>query len=216
MTKTKTNSKGTLTRREREKAAHRRDILEAAERVFASKGFEGATMELIARESEFSVGALYNFFASKEVLWEEVITRIGEDFVETFRAETRTARGPLEAIVTMIRLRLTHVQQHVAFRRVVLEATPGSRISPAAAIPQSCLGLYDTYLDESAALFKAAMDRGLLRKANAIYVALTLEGAINAFEAFWDRRGMTLPVTEQARLVRQHFLTPLELRKGER
>ncbi|RKY64298.1 MAG: TetR/AcrR family transcriptional regulator, partial [Candidatus Latescibacterota bacterium] len=47
------------TRREREREAHRREILEAAGRVFARKGFAGATMDEIAQEAEFSKAALY-------------------------------------------------------------------------------------------------------------------------------------------------------------
>jgi len=55
-----------LSRREREKLAHRREILDAATRVFARKGFANATLDEIAREAEFSKGALYLYFANKE------------------------------------------------------------------------------------------------------------------------------------------------------
>lgn len=55
-----------LSRREREKLAHRAEIMDAAIRVFARKGFFQATLDEIAQEAEFSKGALYLYFSSKE------------------------------------------------------------------------------------------------------------------------------------------------------
>ena len=58
----------TLSRREREKLAHRQDIIDAATSVFAKKGFHSATLDEIAQEAEFSKGTLYLYFSSKEDL----------------------------------------------------------------------------------------------------------------------------------------------------
>ena len=55
-----------LPRRERERLQHRQDITKAAIKVFADKGFFNATLDDIAKEAEFSKGALYNYFSSKE------------------------------------------------------------------------------------------------------------------------------------------------------
>jgi len=62
-----------LPRREREKLAHRREIIDAAVHVFANKGFSHATLEEIAQEAEFSKGALYLYFSNKEDLLYSII-----------------------------------------------------------------------------------------------------------------------------------------------
>ena len=62
-----------MTRREKERLAHRAAILDAAERIFAAKGFPGATIAEIAREAEFAVGSIYNFFPGKRELAEAVM-----------------------------------------------------------------------------------------------------------------------------------------------
>lgn len=49
------------------------EILSAAERVFTVKGFESATMEEIAKESEFTKRTVYQYFGSKENLFYAVI-----------------------------------------------------------------------------------------------------------------------------------------------
>ncbi len=63
-----------ISRREREKLAHRQDILDAATRVFAEKGFFGATLDEVAQEAEFSKGTLYLYFSSKDDLLYNVIS----------------------------------------------------------------------------------------------------------------------------------------------
>lgn len=201
------------TRREREKEAHRREILEAAEIVFSEKGYERTTVEEVARKADFSVGALYNFFENKEILWRDVITKFGADFLEGFRREVLTVPEPMAAISALIEMKMRHWEEHAAFLRVFMEENPGSRVAPAAAIPPHCRALYDEYINEAAGLIKKAMAKGMLHKGDETYVVLSMEGIISSFKAYWARRGMTLSLTEQVRLVERHFLAPLEIQK---
>ena len=53
-------------RKEREKIGRKKDILEAAKKIFALKGFEKATLDEIAVEAEYGKGTLYNYFKNKE------------------------------------------------------------------------------------------------------------------------------------------------------
>jgi AcrR family transcriptional regulator len=56
-------------RKEREKEQRRRQITDAAEKVFAAKGFSGATIENIAEEAELSPATLYLYFKNKDDLY---------------------------------------------------------------------------------------------------------------------------------------------------
>ena len=205
----------TLTRREREKALHRQEILEAAEKVFADRGFECATVEEVARAAEFSVGALYKFFKSKEDLWMEVITRIGRDFLATFHRDVGSVADPLDAIRALIHLKLCHAQEHGAFLRVFMGSASGYKTVLSTINEQSCRCLYDEYIDEASLIIRKAMVSGRLRKADATYTLLTLEGLVRSAQSYWARRMMDVPLSEQARLVEQHFLEPLIINEGE-
>ena len=55
-------------RKQQEKEARRRLILQKAQALFAQKGYRGTSMAEIARASEFAVGSLYSFFKSKEAV----------------------------------------------------------------------------------------------------------------------------------------------------
>lgn len=60
-------------RKERERQIQRKlrreQIMAAAKKVFSAKGFNGTTMEDIAREAELSTGTLYLYFNSKDELY---------------------------------------------------------------------------------------------------------------------------------------------------
>lgn len=71
---------GIAERKEREKLQRRKDIIDAAEKVFFSRGFESATMDEIAEMAELSKGTLYLYFKSKEDLQFAIFMR-GSDIL---------------------------------------------------------------------------------------------------------------------------------------
>jgi AcrR family transcriptional regulator len=66
--------------------ARRESILEAAARLFARRGLNGATMADIAAEADLSAGALYRYFSSKDDLmravFDEAVIRNQQMFQE--------------------------------------------------------------------------------------------------------------------------------------
>ena len=75
---------GIAERKERERLYKQDIIIKAAEKIFMTRGFENATMEDIAEEAEFSKGALYTYFQSKNELCLSIVLRglkvIGTEF----------------------------------------------------------------------------------------------------------------------------------------
>ena len=72
-------------RKERERLQRQNIIIDAAEKVFISKGFEHATMDDVAEEAEFSKGALYTYFQSKNELCLSIVLRGLKIIVSEFR-----------------------------------------------------------------------------------------------------------------------------------
>ncbi|HDZ90217.1 MAG: TetR/AcrR family transcriptional regulator [Deltaproteobacteria bacterium] len=68
-------------RKERERQMRRQQIMDAAKKVFASKGFGGATMENIAEEAEFSPATLYLYFKNKDELFASLNLRMLQDLI---------------------------------------------------------------------------------------------------------------------------------------
>jgi len=70
------SSMGIEERKEREKEQRRQQIIDAAEKVFAAKGFSGATVENIAEEAELSPATLYLYFKNKDALYASLNLKI--------------------------------------------------------------------------------------------------------------------------------------------
>ncbi len=62
-------------RRERERERRRNEIVDAAEKVFFSRGYRNATVDAIAREAELSKGTIYIYFDSKFDIYNSIIMR---------------------------------------------------------------------------------------------------------------------------------------------
>lgn len=65
----------TISRKEKERLLREQDIINAAEKVFTEMGFNGASMEAIAKESQFTRKTIYQYFTDKEDLLFTVMIR---------------------------------------------------------------------------------------------------------------------------------------------
>jgi len=195
-----------LTRKERERARHRREILEAAERVFVRKGYHQATVEEIAQEAEFAVGTIYNFFEGKEDLYARVVEKIAEDFMRQFETEVLTQEDPEDAIGALIALRLSHFEEHRGFFKVFLETSTGGVAADGMLLPKNCLRLYDQYTEAVSKIFERGMKAGLVEKMDPLYATLCLEGIINAFVAYWSGRKPAEPLATRVQKLRDAFM----------
>ena len=97
-----------LTRAEA-KARTRQRLLDSAARVFAEKGFGGATLEEIAESAGYSTGAMYANFGSKEQLFLEVVAahrsqaaaRRVEQVTQIFDEALASGTDPFDALTGM-------------------------------------------------------------------------------------------------------------------
>src|SRR6266545_4652109 len=86
-----------LSRAER-RAQTREELLEAAARVFARKGYAGASVDDIAEEAGFTVGALYSNFEGKQDLFLAALERKVRAIVaDTLQREAARSGHPLQA-----------------------------------------------------------------------------------------------------------------------
>lgn len=84
---------GVNERKEKEKLIRRNDILDAAENVIFSKGYDLATMDDIAKEAEFSKRTVYIYFNSKEQLYFEIMVRGYKILIQMIEASLNDAKG---------------------------------------------------------------------------------------------------------------------------
>jgi AcrR family transcriptional regulator len=83
---------GIAERKERERLQRRKDIIDAAERIFFSKGYEASTMDDVAVEAELSKGTLYLYFKSRDDLRFAIFMR-GSDILMKMMYDNTSAEN---------------------------------------------------------------------------------------------------------------------------
>lgn len=162
--------------------ARRTQILTAAAKVFARKGFDRATITEIAQVAKLSEGSIYNYFRSKE----ELLIHIPPQLVQPVLLPILEQSPALENVESMERLLMSlasamveRVRTHGRFLKVFLSALP--YLSPAAReqymqlLPTYAAGVLERFLREG-------INRGLFRRdLNPVIAARTLPGMLLVF-----------------------------------
>ena len=92
-------------------AGTREAILEAAEELFAERGFAGTSVRDIVRVSNSSPPSLYHFFGSKENLLIELVTDRYTRYCDALEAQLSSASSALEVCQQLFEFALTNMAQ---------------------------------------------------------------------------------------------------------
>jgi AcrR family transcriptional regulator len=114
----------TVERKEKEKAARRAAIVNAAERLLAAKGYDGVAMDDVAREAQLAKGTLYLYFDNKDSLYLAVTVRgaaILKDMMA--RGVAREVRGIDKACAVSVAF-YEFSRQHPFYFRMLADAGP--------------------------------------------------------------------------------------------
>lgn len=96
------------TRWTRRKQARPAEILEAALKVFAHKGFAAARMDDIAREAGVTKGTIYLYFENKEAVFKSLVRAAVGSTLATVSEDVKTFQGSARFLLRMV---LTRVAQ---------------------------------------------------------------------------------------------------------
>lgn len=124
----------------RDAARSRAALLEAAERVFAERGFDAATMQEIGAAAGLSRGAPGYFFGSKRALYAAVVERVFAERHDALAEAFAPPPGPLDgaaveaALARGVAAYLDFLRERPAFVRLVaweaLHGGEGLRAAP--------------------------------------------------------------------------------------
>jgi len=102
-------------RKEREKEQRRKEIVDAAEQVFFSKGVWTATMDDVAEAAELSKGTLYLYFKNKEELYFAINLRGLRILIDLFKRASEQGGTGFEKTFLIGRAFLQFSEEHVDY-----------------------------------------------------------------------------------------------------
>jgi len=154
--------------------ARREQILEAATRVFAEKGFRRATTREVAREAGVSEGTIYNYFEDKDALLVAILDglneteRRAEDFEEGMATDFR---GFLQEY---LRRRMHLIWENREVFRVVLSemlVNADLRVRYLRQVVEPTMGIAEEN-------FRSRMKQGKVRQTDAPLATRSVAGAV--------------------------------------
>jgi len=172
-------------RKERERQAHRNEILDAAETVFIRNGYYHATVEQIAQEAEFAVGTIYNFFENKEELYKTLMMKKAKKYHRALMEVLAKEEDVLTMLEDYIATKARLFTDSLASLRLYFAETRGASFNIKAGLDQDIRKLYDKFVMQLASVLEAGVRKKVFRKMDPYYMAVALEGLTNAFLFCW-------------------------------
>ncbi|MEB2321636.1 MAG: TetR/AcrR family transcriptional regulator [Sorangiineae bacterium] len=170
------------------RVAYHEAILEAAERVFLRDGYHETKIADVAAESGVSVGTLYNYFASKELIFASIIER-GRTHLEQAVAGCAGLPDPVERLRQVLGAALRFIEERGAmfalYTQVGFSGDPDLRLccAPAGAA-------YHAHVATLAAIIGEAQEAERLRaELDPEALAMALVGIANSFIYRWLDQG---------------------------
>lgn len=148
-----------LRRREEAKALFRNAILDAAEQVFAEKGFHVARIQDVAHKARIGVGTVYNHFEQKEDLLRALLEERTQQMLGQL-APLPSDPEPFEPrLVARLARVLAYVGEHRSFLPLAVEHGVFARGT--AAGDQICCGKRMTQVERFRTSFGALVEEGV-------------------------------------------------------
>jgi len=193
-----------LSRRERELNLRKEIILEAAEGVFAEKGYYDAAVEEIATRAEISIGTLYNLFTSKEVLFLTVIEQRVNNFLHYVTGRAEEGQSAAERLDSLLAGIFAHLEQHQAFFRLYVTTTHGLPWHLNSEMGELLFAKYRDIQNCVTAICQQGKDEGAFHTDSPFSLALAILGVANAFLTSWIMSKKKRPLSESLAEVRTY------------
>lgn len=197
-------------RREREQALRRADVIAAASRIFAEKGFHDAQIGEIASAAELSLKSVYGLFSGKEEIYEAVVTSTSERMRDAVQGKVNAIPDPGERLVALVDLLFACFEENRDLLRIYARDTQGLPWKMRQAMGESSSTIFQAFRAWVISLAEDARRAGRLGDLEPVAVALALIGAVTTTATHWFETRPEEPLTSAAPEVRALFARLLE------
>jgi len=151
-----------LARKERDRMRRKADILNAAEHVFALKGYDKATMQDIAKKAEYAIGTVYLYFKDKNALYFSLLEEKMRDMLTSLKEKTAKVSDARERLETCLKEKLAFFEANQDFFKIYISESRESECSIEQKMQKT--SFVEDYLRFMAGLMRAAQKQSVIRK----------------------------------------------------
>lgn len=186
----------------RDKEQTRERILDAAEKLFAEKGFYETAMDEIVQAAQISKGGVYFHFPSKEKLFFALLDKLAETLHQEVQQEIARRRGAVNKIQGALEVVLKTLSGKRRLTQIVLRQ--GYGLGPS--FERKRLEIYARFAQLIQEHLDEAVAEGSIPPINTEITAYAWLGAINELVLRWIYTGKPDPLTESLPALLEIFL----------
>ena len=102
-------------RKEREREIRRKDIIDAAEKLFFLEGYENVAMNNIAKQAEMARGTLYQYFKNKNDIYAAIAIRAAKILGEMFTEVNEKDQTGIDKIKSLSKTYYEFYKRHTGY-----------------------------------------------------------------------------------------------------
>ena len=161
----------------------KRQILDAAERVFSERGFDKARMDDIVQESGLSKGALYWYYKSKDAIIRALLERIFISEIQNADELVEMEGSASERLKLFVQFAIREYRRFESLLPLAYEFIALAYRSKA--VRQTLVGYYQHYTGLIARVISQGIDRGEFKPCDPDVTALALMGMYEGIALLW-------------------------------
>ena len=180
---------------------YRQHIFDAAEKVFAARGFENARVQEISKLAGLSMGTIYAVYPGKTELYQGVLEERGRELLGLVREVASREAAPRAVLDALIELYIGYFVEHPAFLQMHLRAGTSWALGPTSGSEAQMRHWQDIHALQ-AEIIQRGVAEGVFVDEDPAYLARLFSGMDQVLLADWVVGGMKDSPAELVRRLR--------------
>jgi len=195
------------TRKELETNFKKQVFIDAAIKVFAAQGFQKTSIEMIASETGYAAGTIYNYFKSKEELYGAALNYIGNTFLESLKAAIGGIKDPFEKLRQFVIFKFNFGIKNIDFIRVIFseETTFEWHLKKESRI-SSRTHIYNKVMEIELSIIKDCQKAGKLQKGEPALLTTLLDSFFDGYFLYRLKNNQKELITKEIGKIFEYFI----------
>ncbi len=195
-----------LSRKEQEKLARKKDILDAAAVLFSEKDFHEVTVDEIAGRVGLSKGTIYLYFKNKDDIFFSIIEEKTKILFSRLQSAMEGDRPYLEKLKKLIKSYLLFFEEHKSFFKIVHSEKGRIDTQVKGKMKKHMLDSFQAYISLLQDFVKEGQKQGILKNLPPLTLTKALKGFMDEFTFHWIFMGAEGSLSEETQSIVDLFL----------
>lgn len=187
----------------------RREILDAAIKLFFEKGFDRTTVDEIASKANVGKGTIYLYFENKEHIFLAIIDEAITELYHLFERIT-VQKNFLDQLKELIFAHFKYVEEHRELYGIFMKERLGMRLWDEDNLRSRFMGIHQKFHQSITELMQRGIDQGIIRPIDPAYLGMAFSGMVSHFAFYWLFTNDSQPLTQFTKTIFTLFLKGVE------